>query len=149
MTFSTNLLTKANVYAKDELFATLDTTTRNLWLDFNREIILVDTVGFINKLPHEFIDAFSSTLEETRYADLLLHVVDLSDPNYKKNMAVVDSVLKKIGAKAPTLVCFNKIDLLPGFIEVPGMKDNKTVYISAESNINIDELKVKILNLTK
>ena len=132
-----------------ELFATLDTTSRNLWLDFNREIILVDTVGFINKLPHEFIDAFSSTLEETRYADLLLHVVDLSDPNYKKNMEVVDAVLKKIGAKAPVLVAFNKIDLLPGFIEVPGMKDSNTVYISAESNINIDELKVKILNLTK
>lgn len=144
-----NLLTKANVYAKDELFATLDTTSRNLWLDFNREIILVDTVGFINKLPHEFIDAFSSTLEETRYADLLLHVVDLSDPNYKKNIEVVETVLKKIGAKAPVLMVFNKIDLLPGFIEVPGMKDANSVYISAESNINIDELKVKILNLTK
>ncbi len=144
-----NLLTKANVYAKDQLFATLDTTSRNLWLDFNREIILIDTVGFINKLPHEFIDAFSSTLEETRYADLLVHVVDLADPNYQKYIRVVEEVLKKVGAKAPVLYAFNKIDLLPGFIEVPGMKSANTVYISAENNINIDELKLKILDLTK
>ena len=144
-----NLLTKEKLYAKDELFATLDTTTRNLWLDYNQEILLVDTVGFINKLPHEFIDAFSSTLDEAKYADLLLHVVDLSDPHYKKEMKVVDEVLKKIGAKAPVLTVFNKIDLLPGFVEVPGMKEKNSVYISAEDNINIDELKLKILQLTK
>lgn len=144
-----NLLTKEKLYAKDELFATLDTTTRNLWLDYNKEILLIDTVGFINKLPHEFIDAFSSTLDEAKYADLLLHVVDLSNPNYQKDMKVVDEVLKKIGAKAPVLTVFNKIDLLPGFVEVPGMKDKNTVYISAEEGINIDELKQKILQFTK
>lgn len=144
-----NLLTREKLYAKDELFATLDTTTRNLWLDYNKEVLLVDTVGFINKLPHEFIDAFSSTLEETKYADLLLNVVDLSDPNYKKHMQVVEAVLKKIGAKAPVLTVFNKIDLLPGFVEVPGMKNENTVYISAEEGINIDELKLKIINFIK
>ena len=144
-----NLLTREKLYAKDELFATLDTTTRNLWLDYNKEILLVDTVGFINKLPHEFIDAFSSTLEETKYADILLHVVDLSDPNYKKQMQVVDSVLKKIGAKAPVLTVFNKIDLLPGFVEVPGMRKENTVYISAEEGINIEELKQKVLEMAR
>ena len=144
-----NLLTREKLYAKDELFATLDTTTRNLWLDYNQEILLVDTVGFINKLPHEFIDAFSSTLDEAKYADLLLHVVDLSDPNYKKQMKIVEEVLKKIGAKAPVLWVFNKIDLLPGFVEVPGMKERNTVYISAEDGINIDELKLKILQFTR
>ena len=144
-----NLLTKANVYAKDQLFATLDTTSRNFWLSYGKEVLCTDTVGFINKLPHEFIDAFSSTLEETRYADLLVHVVDLADPNYQKYIRVVEEVLKKVGAKAPVLYAFNKIDLLPGFIEVPGMKSANTVYISAENNINIDELKLKILDLTK
>ena len=88
-------------------------------------------------------------MEETKYADLLLNVVDLSDPNYKKHMQVVEAVLKRIGAKAPVLTVFNKIDLLPGFVEVPGMKNENTVYISAEEGINIDELKLKIINFIK
>ena len=141
-----NLLTREKLYAKDELFATLDTTTRNLWLDKNTEILLVDTVGFINKLPHEFIDAFSSTLEETVYADLLIHVVDLSDPHYEKQMEVVDEVLKKIGAKAPVLTVFNKIDLVPDF-EDDEFKSKNVVYISAKNNTNVEQLKQSIIKL--
>ena len=139
-----NLLTRENLYAKDELFATLDTTTRNLWLDKNTEILLIDTVGFINKLPHEFIDAFSSTLEETKYADMLMHVVDISDPNYEKQMAVAKDVLQKIGADAPVLTVFNKIDKLQDF-EKENSKD--VVYISAKKNIGIDQLKAKIISM--
>lgn len=142
-----NLLTKEKLYAKDELFATLDTTTRNLWLDYNKEILLIDTVGFINKLPHEFIDAFSSTLEETKYADLLMHVVDLSNPNYKKQMEVVENVLNKLGAKAPILTVFNKIDKVADFKKQKQQKN--VVYISAKNNLNIEELKQKMVNLTK
>lgn len=135
-----NLLTKANVYAKDELFATLDTTTRQFYIDQNHEILLIDTVGFINKLPHEFIDAFSSTLEETVYADVLVHVMDISNKDWEIQEKVVLNVLNSIGANAPVIRVFNKIDKVKS-IE----KEQDAVYISAKQNIGIDTLKKKII----
>lgn len=135
-----NLLTKANVYAKDELFATLDTTTRQFYIDKDHEILLVDTVGFIHKLPHEFIDAFSSTLEETVYADVLLHVMDLSNPDQQKQEEVVLNVLRSIGAKAPIIRIFNKIDKVKEY-----EKQKDAIYISAKNGTGIDQLKEKIV----
>lgn len=136
-----NTITKADIYADNLLFATLDTTTRNLWLDNNQQIVLIDTVGFIDKLPHAFIQAFNATLEETADADLLLHVIDVSDPNYKEHIQVVEDVLKEIKAdKIPTIKVFNKIDRLDKPFEV--LPD--TVLISAKNNNGIDILKEKI-----
>lgn len=136
-----NTITKADIYADNLLFATLDTTTRNLWLDNNQQIVLIDTVGFIDKLPHAFIQAFNATLEETADADLLLHVIDVSDPNYKGHIQVVEDVLKEIRAdKIPTIKVFNKIDRLDKPFEV--LPD--TVLISAKNNNGIDILKEKI-----
>ncbi len=139
-----NCITKAGVYVKDELFATLDTTTRNVWLDYNCEVLLTDTVGFVSKLPHEFIEAFGATLEECTYADLLLHVVDISNPNYKEQMKTVNKVLANLHAKAPVIVVYNKIDKIPGGLKYTQSK--KEVYISAEENRNIDILKQAIID---
>lgn len=135
-----NLLTRADVYAKDELFATLDTTTRQFYIDSNHEILLVDTVGFINKLPHEFIDAFSSTLEETVYADVLVHVMDISNKDRGLQEEVVLKVLHSIGAKAPVIRVFNKIDKLDEY-EI----DVDAIYISAKQAKGIDALKTAIV----
>lgn len=137
-----NLITKANIYADDKLFATLDTTTRSLWLDNGKEILLTDTVGFIDKLPHAFIEAFSATLEEASNADLLLHVVDITNPEYKEQISVVNNVLKELGAQnIPTILVYNKIDNMKGPFELP--KD--VVCISAKQNIGIETLKQKIM----
>lgn len=142
-----NTITKANIYAEDQLFATLDTTTRNVWFN-GKSFLLTDTVGFINKLPHEFIDAFASTLEETIYADLLLHIVDVSNKNYVQQMKVVDEVLTKIGANdIPVITVFNKIDKNEGF--VPPKNAKNFICISAKENINIEELKEKIAEFIK
>jgi GTP-binding protein HflX len=136
-----NTITKAGVYAKDELFATLDTTTRSVYLG-DKSILLTDTVGFINKLPHEFISAFQSTLSETCNADLLLHIVDGSNPEQGKQIAVVNEVLKNIGAdKIPQILVYNKMD--KGLY----INDPAAVYISALKNIGIDRLKEKILEI--
>lgn len=138
-----NTITKAGIYADNLLFATLDTTTRNLWLDNNQQIVLIDTVGFIDKLPHAFIQAFNATLEETADADLLLHVIDVSNPNYKDQINVVEDVLREIRAdKIPVIKVFNKIDKLSGPFEVPA----DTILISAKDNNGIDLLKEKIKN---
>lgn len=108
-----NLLTNSSVFAEDLLFATLDTTTRKLWLQENVEVILIDTVGFIRNLPHELIAAFSATLEEAKYADFLLHVVDFSDRNYLNQIDNVNQVLNTIGADAISqIILYNKIDKL-------------------------------------
>lgn len=136
-----NLLTKANVYQKDELFATLDTTTRNLWLKDKKEILLTDTVGFINKLPHEFIEAFNSTLEETIYADVLIHVVDISNKDYLKQKKVVEDLLKKLNVFSPIILVYNKIDKLKEKIE----KEQNAIYISALTGEGVDALKSKLL----
>jgi len=110
-----NTLVKARTYAADQLFATLDTTTRQLYLgDVGRMISLSDTVGFIRDLPHGLIDAFQATLQEAVDADLLLHVIDFSSENYLKQMAEVQHVLKEIGAhEIPQILLFNKLDAVP------------------------------------
>ena len=136
-----NTITKAGIYADNLLFATLDTTSRTLWLGDNKKVILVDTVGFIDKLPHAFIQAFNATLEETADADLLVHVVDISDPDYKNKMCVVNEVLKEIKAdKIPQIVVYNKVDRISKPFEVP----KNAVLISAKNNVGIDNLKEMI-----
>ena len=139
-----NLLTKADVYAKNELFATLDTTTRNMYID-GKQLLLIDTVGFIKNLPTEFIEAFGSTLEESKYANLLLNVIDISDPNKDEQQKVTLDTLKRIGANAKVLTVYNKIDKLPKGEALP--EGENIVCISANKNIGIDKLKEKIIKI--
>jgi GTP-binding protein HflX len=106
-----NALTRASSYAADQLFATLDTTSRRCHVDAGLEVVLSDTVGFIRGLPHQLVEAFKSTLEETVHADLLLHVVDTAAPARDEQMAAVRRVLEEIGAdQVPQLIVYNKID---------------------------------------
>jgi GTP-binding protein HflX len=108
-----NVLTGADVFAKDILFATLDPTTRRLRLPTNQNVLLTDTVGFIRKLPHGLVEAFKATLEEVMRADLLLHIVDISHPQAEEQIAAVNGVLAEMGAEEkPTLMVFNKMDRL-------------------------------------
>lgn len=110
-----NTLTHAGVLVEDKLFATLDPTSRRLDLPGGQSVMLIDTVGFINKLPHQLVDAFKSTLEEVRTADLLLHVVDATHPRWAEQQAVVERVLEEIGAgEKPVMIVFNKLDRLAG-----------------------------------
>ena len=109
-----NRLTKADVLAKNQLFATLDTTARRLYLNPSASIILTDTVGFVRDLPHGLVAAFSATLEETALADVLLHVVDAAHPEHERQIDDVNEVLREIGAgDVPQIVLYNKTDLLP------------------------------------
>ena len=138
-------ITKADILVKDMLFATLDTTTRSVFLGHDKEILLIDTVGFVSKLPHEFIDAFSATLEETLYADILLHIIDASNPLYKEQEAVVLEVLKNLGIKnTPIIKVYNKMDKVPNFERVD---DVNTLYISALKKDGIEDLKQRIIEL--
>ena len=106
-----NALTRAGAFAADQLFATLDTTARRLYLGAGQSAVISDTVGFIRGLPHQLVAAFKSTLDETAEADLLLHVVDSASPARADQMAEVDRVLDEIGAESvPRLIVFNKID---------------------------------------
>jgi len=107
-----NTLTKAQVLAEDRLFATLDTTTRELYIDGKKKGILSDTVGFIQYLPHNLIEAFKSTLSELQYADLLLQVIDCADPDWQAHIGVVKDILGELGVDKPLLYVFNKIDKL-------------------------------------
>ena len=137
-----NALSKSDVYADDKLFATLDTTTRQVCLDYLHKFLLVDTVGFINKLPHEFIEAFQATLEEAASANLILHVVDRSNPQYQKHIEVANNVLNKIGAgNIPQLLVYNKVDKIENY------QDEGVFVISAKNKINLDELKLKITSM--
>lgn len=107
-----NTLTRAGAYAADQLFATLDTTSRKLWVPEAGQIVISDTVGFITRLPHTLVAAFHATLEETAHADLLLHVVDAASPNRERQIEEVEKVLKEIGAEhVPQFQVMNKIDL--------------------------------------
>ena len=151
-----NLISKAGIYADDKLFATLETTSRNVWLDSEVQIILTDTVGFINNLPHSLVDAFASTLEEAKFADLILHVVDISSKHYKKHMEVVNKTLREIGAQnIPVLVVYNKIDArecensLNDCNNISTILKPNEVLISAKNNIGIEELKKKIIEVCK
>ena len=105
-----NALTKSNVLAEDKLFATLDTTTRELYIDSVKKGLISDTVGFIQQLPHQLIEAFKSTLSELHYADVLLHVIDVSDPNWQEHMRVVHAILTDLEVDKPMLYIFNKVD---------------------------------------
>ncbi|WP_366923372.1 GTPase HflX [Metallumcola ferriviriculae] len=126
------------VFEKDMLFATLDTSVRNITLPDSKVFLLSDTVGFVSKLPHDLIKAFRSTLKEVRDADLLLHVVDFSNPNYEQQIEVTDETLKQIGARAiPTIYVYNKVDLTT--MDAPYNTD-ETVYISAKKKIGLEEL---------
>ena len=135
-----NTLTDAQVFAEDKLFATLDPTSRAITLDDNRKILLVDTVGFIRKLPHHLIEAFKSTLEEAVVADILLHVIDASGEEMENQITVVEQVLTDIGAVGkPVVAVFNKCDKLDEY-PITNLKSDKAVYISAKQKINIDKL---------
>lgn len=139
-----NAITKANVYAADQLFATLDPTLRRLQLQDVGTTILADTVGFIRHLPHDLVSAFKSTLQETTEASLLLHVIDCADPRKLENIAAVDEVLVEIKAnEIPILLVYNKIDQLEGVephIEYDEENKPNAVYISASSGKGIDLL---------
>lgn len=134
-----NRLTDAGVMAEDKLFATLDTTSRAITLDDNRQIILIDTVGFIRKLPHYLIEAFKSTLEEAAEADFLIHVIDASSDEAENRIRVAEQVLSSLGAGSkPTIRVYNKCDLGKEFI--PSGSEKRSVYISARNGEGIDEL---------
>ena len=131
------------VKEKDMLFATLDTQQRNVTLDDNHQFILIDTVGFVSRLPHSLVEAFKATLEEVCYADLLLHVVDASYENNDFHVQVTEKVLGEIGAAdKERLLVYNKTDLVPELFQSKGRED--TVFVSAKENINIDVLIEKI-----
>lgn len=132
-----NALTDADVFAEDKLFATLDPTSRALELEDGRKILLVDTVGFIRKLPHHLIEAFKSTLEEAVIADVLLHIVDSSNPEYKNQIIVVNEVLRDIGAdKNPEIMVYNKCDKA----DVDEVVVTDAVSISAKFKKGLDKL---------
>ncbi|MDF2611143.1 MAG: GTP-binding protein HflX [Lachnospiraceae bacterium] len=136
-----NLLTNAGVLEENKLFATLDPTTRNLVLPSGQQVLLTDTVGFIRKLPHHLIEAFRSTLEEAKFADIILHVVDSSNPAADKHMHVVYETLNNLGVKDKTIVtAFNKQDLVEGDLVMKDFKADKIIKISAKENLGISEL---------
>lgn len=157
-----NLLSKSEVFAENKLFATLDTTVRKMVID-NLPFLLADTVGFIRKLPTDLVDSFKSTLDEVREADLLLHVVDISHPDFEDQIKVVDKTLADLGcADKPSMIVFNKIDAYT-WVEkepddlTPATKENATLddlkrtwmakmndnclFISAREKQNIDEMR--------
>lgn len=160
-----NLLSKSEVAAEDKLFATLDTTIRKVVIE-NLPFLLSDTVGFIRKLPHDLVESFKSTLDEVRESDLLLHVVDISHKGFEEQMKIVNETLRELGSfEKPIVVIFNKIDAFSHTVKdafdlTPVLKENyslddlkrswmssshhKTVFISAKTKQNIEELK-KIL----
>ena len=165
-----NLISKSEVFAENKLFATLDTTVRKVVLD-NLPFLLSDTVGFIRKLPHQLVESFKSTLDEVREADLLLHVVDISHPNFEEQIAVVKETLQEIGAgEKPVFLIFNKIDAY-SFIQKdeddlpPATKKNMTldelknswiakantpcIFISARERINIDKLRKDLYGMVR
>lgn len=137
-----NNITKAGVLEADKLFATLDPVTRKIFVDYKHEYLLTDTVGFIDNLPHEFIDAFRSTLEEATYADVLLHVADCSSSDLKRQEDVVLNVLSSLGIKdTPIITVYNKADLVENF--TTDLKDS--VVISAKQGTGINELRSLII----
>lgn len=166
-----NLLSKSDVFAENKLFATLDTTVRKVVID-NLPFLLTDTVGFIRKLPTHLVDSFKSTLDEVREADILVHVVDISHPNFEEQIEVVDRTLREVcnGADKPMILVFNKIDAFKCTPKdeddlTPKQRCNRTldelkaswmakmndncVFISAKKNTNIDELKQRLYTMAR
>ncbi len=134
-----NALTKSNVLAEDKLFATFDTTTRELYIDGQKKGLISDTVGFIQQLPHQLIEAFKSTLSELQYADLLLHVIDVSDPNWESHIKVVMAILHELKIDKPMLYVFNKADKIA---DLPNFEQQISHYkphvmISAQSKVGL------------
>lgn len=131
-----NLLAKSEVFAENKLFATLDTTVRKVVIE-NLPFLLADTVGFIRKLPTDLVDSFKSTLDEVREADLLLHVVDISHPDFEEQISVVENTLKDLGcADKPSMIVFNKIDAYTWVT-----KDEDDLTPPEKENVTLDELK--------
>jgi len=140
-----NRLTRAGVFEADKLFSTLDSTTRIVSTGYPQDIVITDTVGFIEKLPHQLVASFKSTLEEVNLADLILVVVDCSDPYKDRKIDVVLSVLNDIGAgRVPRLTIYNKTDLLDG-TGLPPAPSNGIVPLSALKNTGLNRLKAEIL----
>lgn len=136
-----NYLTGADILAEDKLFATLDPTTRNLKLPGGQEVLVTDTVGFIRKLPHHLIEAFKSTLEEAKYADVLLHVVDVSNPQMDEQMYVVYETLRALAADdKPVITAFNKQDVASYEYEPRDFRADRTVGISARTGEGVEAL---------
>jgi GTP-binding protein HflX len=130
-----NMLSKSDVFAENKLFATLDTTVRKVVVH-NLPFLLTDTVGFIRKLPHQLIESFKSTLDETRESDLLVHVVDIAHPQFEDHFNVVNDTLREIGVgDKPTMVIFNKID---AYRHIPKAEDDLTP--PTRENITLEEL---------
>ena len=145
-----NALSGAGVFAENRLFATLDATTRTVDLDSNKSVLLSDTVGFIRKLPHKLIESFKSTLDETREADVLLHVVDASHPNFEEHIRVVNRTLRELEADdKPTLMVFNKVDVLEerGMIQALKAEHERAVFVSALRGIGLERLKAALLGV--
>lgn len=140
-----NALTGADILAEDKLFATLDPTTRELKLPSKQSILLTDTVGFIRKLPHHLIEAFRSTLEEAKYADMILHVVDAANPQMDEQMHIVYETLRSLGIKdKPVITIFNKQDKEEAQQTVRDFQADYTVRISARTKEGLEELKEMI-----
>ena len=147
-----NRLTEAEVYADDKLFATLDPTTRKCRLPNGTQYLLTDTVGFINKLPHNLIDAFRSTLEEAKYADVLIHVVDASDPEYDMHIRIVYDTLRELGIEGkPIVTVFNKMDKLPADHDEKLFDEraDSCVLASVKNGHGLDKLFEALINLSQ
>ncbi len=137
-----NKMTDAKILEMDALFATLDPTTRELLLDNDQKILLTDTVGFIRKLPHHLIDAFKSTLEEAKYADYIIHVVDVSNPQMDRQMEIVYETLDHLGVgNKPILTIFNKVDKLADQHDYHDLRADYTVHSSVKTGLGLDKVK--------
>ncbi len=142
-----NTLTQSDVFVEDRLFATLDPTIRRLVLPNTKDVLLIDTVGFIRKLPHNLVASFKSTLEEASVADLLLHVVDVTHPHFREHITVVNDVLKDLNIdKKPTLFIFNKIDKLEQKGRLSRLEETyaPAVFVSAVRGLFLQDLKERI-----
>ncbi len=142
-----NALTDADAFVADMPFATLDPTSRRITLDSHRQVVLTDTVGFINKLPHDLVDAFRATLEEVLRADLLLEVVDASDPDFIAQQETVRTVLEELGAgDKPRILVFNKLDRLNGAVATagPAPSDDDVAYVSGLTGDGLESLRERI-----
>ena len=146
-----NVLTGADSFVEDRLFATLDTSTRKVFLSSSLQCLLVDTVGFIRKLPPDLVASFKSTLEEVGFADYILHVVDISSANFRERIDVVNETLAELGCSTkPAILVFNKVDRVSDFGIVRSVLneyDGNSVAISAERHINLGELKEAMIRL--
>lgn len=136
-----NKVTDAGIPAENKLFATLDPTTRTAVLPDGQSVLLTDTVGFINKLPHHLVDAFRSTLEEAKYADIIMHVIDASNPQWELHRKVVLDTLKELGVVGkPVITVWNKMDLLPEGEKRQDFQAEASVMISAKKNLGLEEM---------